>query len=289
MPLIQEYNKLYEQNSNIKKIYVNGNRVWPAKKTDPKTIPLYVENITNANETLTITKVGSPSTVTFEYSTDLSQWSTLGSTDTTITHTLASGEKIYLRSSDYPYSNSNNNYTKITGVSKVGGNLLSLGYGSDFIGKTTLKSTSYYGYCGLFQTNTNLIDASELLLIPTTIYGHCYRQMFMDCSSLIHAPELPATTIATYCYQRMFSRCTSLETAPVLPATQHQSFCYQRMFQDSTKVKNVTCYLTSRGLNATQYWLSGASSTGTFTKKAGTTFWSRDTNGIPYNWTVEEA
>lgn len=31
MPLLQDYNKLFEQNSNIRRIIVNGNSVWPSK------------------------------------------------------------------------------------------------------------------------------------------------------------------------------------------------------------------------------------------------------------------
>ena len=59
MPLIQDYNKLFEHTDNIKKVILNGNVVWPTEKpaSGPDyTEPFYVENITNENETLSIVK-----------------------------------------------------------------------------------------------------------------------------------------------------------------------------------------------------------------------------------------
>ena len=37
-----------------------------------------------------------------------------------------------------------------------------------------------------------------------TLTGYCYYSMFMDCTSLTTAPELPATTLADYCYNGTF-------------------------------------------------------------------------------------
>ena len=58
----------------------------------------------------------------------------------------------------------------------------------------------------------------------------CFGNMFNDCLSLTHAPELPATTLANSCYSGMFAGCRKLTHAPTLPATTLMSSCYHGMF-----------------------------------------------------------
>ena len=321
MALLQDYNKLFEYTDNIKKIYLNNSVVWPTgiSSTPPGpdyTEPFYVENISNENETLNIVKNSySAPTLTIEYSTDRTTWQTLGTTSTTaLTITLAPGDKVYLRCSTnawWEMWNSNS----ILGISKVGGNIMSLLYGSNFTGQErSFPSNSSYNFGEIFNDYI-LISASELLLPATTLANGCYRYMFDGCTSLTTAPALPATTLASYCYSSMFWGCTSLTTAPALPATTlavgcysgmfgfcpalttapalpattlAQS-CYSSMFHGCTSLSNVTCHATS-GIDtnySTLYWLKNVSSTGTFTKAAGVT-WPTGENGIPEGWTVVE-
>ena len=83
-------------------------------------------------------------------------------------------------------------------------------------------------FLGLFIDCTSLISAPDL---PATTLNHgCYSNMFRGCTSLISAPELPATTLWGFCYSRMFYGCTSLTTAPKLPATSLLAACCQYMF-----------------------------------------------------------
>jgi hypothetical protein len=168
MPLIQDYNKLFEHTDDIKKVILNGNIVWPAAKpaSGPDyTEPFYVENITNENETLRIVKDDSSApTRTIEYSTDKATWNTLGTTSTDVTRTLAPGDKVYLRCNTNTWGN-DYDYNKILGISKVGGNIMSLLYGSNFTGQETdFPNGSTYNFTSLFYNNTNIVDASKLLL-----------------------------------------------------------------------------------------------------------------------------
>ena len=266
MALIQEYNKLYEQNSNIKKIYVNGNRVWPVKIKD-YTEPFYVENTSNNAETLNIVKYYKDApTLEIEYSTDKTTWQTFGTTSTTaLTMTLQPSGKIYLRCNTDKWASSSSFYfNMITGISKVGGNIMSLLYGSNFTGqeRNFPDATSTYVLCKMFNGNTNLVDASDLLLPATILTSRCYYYMFSGCTSLTTAPALPATTLAQDCYYYMFYNCRMLNKVKCL-ATDISAF------------------------NATKYWLSNVSATGTFTKKTGVT-WPSGASGIPSGWTVEE-
>ena len=88
----------------------------------------------------------------------------------------------------------------------------------------------------LFENNTYLTDASELILPWDALADDCYYSMFKGCTNLVNAPELPATTLAFSCYASMFNNCTSLTSAPALPATTLAGNCYQYMFENCTNI-----------------------------------------------------
>ena len=119
-----------------------------------------------------------------------------------------------------------------SGHINVYGNIMSLLYGDDFIGKTTMSDFRLE----LVFTGSNIIDAGNLILPATTLAQYCYASMFKGCTSLTQAPVLPATTLASYCYYHMFEGCTSLTQAPVLPATTLASYCYYSMFNGCTSL-----------------------------------------------------
>ena len=120
-------------------------------------------------------------------------------------------------------------FTNGTTTFDVKGNVMSLLFGDDFKGKTSLVGKDYV-FRSLFSGNTKVISAMNLSLPATTLAKYCYSSMFNGCSSLESAPELPATTLARSCYSSMFDGCTSLATAPELPATELAEACYSNMF-----------------------------------------------------------
>ena len=71
----------------------------------------------------------------------------------------------------------------------------------------------------LFNGNTGITDASDLILPSTTLAADCYYQMFDNCTALTAAPALPATTLAAGCYSSMFSGCIALTTINTIAAT----------------------------------------------------------------------
>ena len=181
------------------------------------------------------------------------------------------------------------NYIKLTANKShsVEGNIMSLTYGDDFEGKTTIENT--YQYYRLFFGDTTLTDASGLLLPATTLAKGCYVYMFRECTALTAAPELPATTLAEECYDCMFALCSSLVTAPVLLATTLAYWCYNAMFAYCTKLNYIKCLATSiSGKDNTEDWVLGITiTTGTFVKKRGIN-WPEGKDGIPTGWRVEE-
>ena len=120
---------------------------------------------------------------------------------------------------------------------EVYGNIMSLLFGDDFVGKTSLEG---YDKCfkGMFIFDSTLVSAMRLILPATTLANNCYGSMFAGCMDLVNAPELPATTLANDCYQIMFGRCSSLVNAPELPATTLATNCYREMFVSCSSLVN---------------------------------------------------
>ena len=83
------------------------------------------------------------------------------------------------------------------------------------------------------------IDPTDPLILPAITATNCYMDMFMGCSSLTSAPNLPATVLADKCYCRMFHSCFSLTSIPSFPSVVTMAgtstcrrYCYQ-MFQSA--------------------------------------------------------
>ena len=156
------------------------------------------------------------------------------STSGTVLATLNNGDKLLIKGNNTAYGaviNSviTNNYFTATQNFDVEGNIMSLLYGDNFIGETSLSGKEY-AFVRLFYHNNYLVNAQNLKLPATTLAHGCYDYMFGGCSSLTTAPVLPATTLVGYCYSYMFFNCTSLTTAPILPATTLAYYCYESMF-----------------------------------------------------------
>ena len=182
----------------------------------------YVTFSANAEQTFQMSKAVS----TLEYSVGDGDWAELDTIQVTF-----GGEHGNLR---------------LRGKSSVGTNGAQISFGNttkvacsgdirtliDFENYETITSSGKFN--SLFMYCSQLISAPELP--ATTLASSCYRQMFSGCSSLAQAPELPATTLADYCYQSMFSNCSSLTKAPELPANIMKLSCYEAMFRYCTSL-----------------------------------------------------
>ena len=208
-----------------------------------------------ANDTISLNKYGTPSTISLEYSVDKKTWTEYtwnGNVGASIT--LANvGDSVYFRGNNDTFSTSYDNYYnfQFSALTRASGNIMSL-LDKQFRKKevteycfnvlfynctslttapelpaTTIRESSYY----------NMFSGSGIVVAPelpaTTLGGACYRRMFYGCTSLTEAPELPATTLVNWCYYEMFNGCTSLTTAPELPATTLAESCYYNMFGGS--------------------------------------------------------
>ena len=98
--------------------------------------------------------------------------------------------------------------------------------------------THYANFCYLFMGCSKLTSAPELP--AETLANYCYVRMFEGCTNLTTAPKLPAETLAEECYMGMFMNCSNLTSAPELPAETLADNCYHEMFYGCKKLSTVT-------------------------------------------------
>ena len=224
----------------ISEIYVGSNKVYSAAPVDYSTEYFYVENLTNSDNTLTISKsYSSAPTITVYYSTDKTNWTSV-STMSSTTVNIPSGSKVFLKSSDGKWASNTAywNYVACSNDFAVGGNIMSLISGDNFIGSTLTNSNAL---ANLFNGRTSLKNIDNLVLGSTSLTSYCYYRMFNGCTSLTSVPSnlLPATSLATNCYQEMFKGCTGITNVPDLPSTALTTYCYADMFNGCTSLTSV--------------------------------------------------
>lgn len=160
------------------------------------------------------------------------------------------GDVVYVRASSQGNTSlsdqstqQNTNQLKCSGAWSVSGDircLLDQNRGSN-------PPLNQYGFSWLFS-NSDIIDASNLILPYTAMKKSAYDSMFAYCRKLVSGPrELPATTLSESCYNCMFEKCQSLVSGPrELPATVMSTFCYRQMFDGCSSLVDVPEILPSR-------------------------------------------
>lgn len=213
-----------------------------------------------------------------DYRINGGSWSTItGSSNCWIS--VLSGDTVEFRGNNSTYNCSNGGFGYIydwsspqkspTAAFNVYGNIMSLCYGDNFIGQTTLPANSIF---------------YQLFGCPS--WSSVYNTALTSAENLV----LPATTLTEYCYQYMFCHCSSLTTAPELPATTLVNACYSWMFVDCSSLNYIKCLATDLSIGgSTSYWVDGVAASGTFVKDASMTGWTTGDDGIPTGWTVQNA
>lgn len=182
-------------------------------------LPLYIEAI----EDLTV----SFSENAIQYSLDNITWVDLPIG--TETPTISSGNKIYFRADNPTIKNDIGIGTfTINGQCNVGGNIMSMLYGSNFLNDNTMKS---YAFCSLFRNASGILTSDKLILPSNELATYCYKNMFRACHNMTTMPQLPALCLNSYCYDSMFYDCSSLTFASELPARSVYTGSYRYMFR----------------------------------------------------------
>ena len=229
-----------------------------------------------------------------------STWVTTSNTNDEITITtpsVSAGDKVLWKgigraTSKASMSSSNASTFGSTCKFSVSGNIMSMIYGDNFRGRTTLPST--YTFQALFLDNINykyyLTSAENLKLPATTMTEGCYFLLFQKCQNMTKAPQLPATTLAKWCYAQMFQDCNKLIESPKLPAKTLAQGCYMVMFSNCKALKKIEMLATDISAGSClNNWVNGVASSGTFIKATSMTSLPSGANGIPSGWTVQNA
>ena len=248
--------------SQVKAVYFGSEQVWGGE--DPGTISDWLcFTAEETNSTVKLNKVGSPTEIYLETSTDGSTWKDYTWAENTgDTLTLANvDDKVYMRAKteNQTIGSSDSDCYRfvMTGKIAASGNIQTLlkadgsrtdapaycyyaifnGCRSLTTAPVILPATTLANDCyrAMFQGCKSLTTAPAILPATTLAIG-CYRNMFSGCSSLTQAPALPATTLAEHCYTNMLQNCTSLTQAPELPATTLATYCYNAMFLSCTSL-----------------------------------------------------
>ena len=173
------------------------------------------------------------------YKINNGSWTTLAAN--TNTPTVYAGDRIMWKAVRAQREADGHGTFSSTGRFTAEGNIMSIIYGDDFSGQTSVRHN--WAFYNLFRNCIKLTNINNLSIPATTLEEECYYGMFAGCTSLTTIPSglLPATSLAEECYQDMFAGCTSLTTIPsgLLPATTMSSYCYVNMFADCTSLTTI--------------------------------------------------
>lgn len=279
---------------------------YPAE-IDNSLVPLYFEALEDMTVSFSVNAI--------QYSLDNDSWNDLPVG--TATPLITSGSKIYFKASGLSAASGKGIGTfSSTGIFNVGGNIMSLKYGDEFLDKE--PAVSDYQFQALFSKNTRLVSAHRLVLPAMTMNKNSYSRMFDGCTLLTTAPELPATTLSDYCYASMFSGCSSLIYAPSnLPATIILNGSYSEMFRgcksmeiapdilattisgsfytnanifyECSKLRYIKAMILTNPSRYFVNWVYKVASEGVFVKNVAATWNVVGDSGVPTGWTIEYA
>ena len=270
----------------VSRLFINGREVAIGSTASSDALCFTAKQ---SYSTIQLTKVGSPSDINLQTSTNGSSWTPYNIGD--VITVPNEGGKVYFAAvvSNYTIASSPSDFYKFvtTGEFEASGNVNSLLEEDPNIARTMSLEGKQFCYVCLFS-GAALTTAPELP--ATTLAYGCYAMMFKDCSLLTQAPVLPAEYLADFCYYYMFENCTSLTEAPELPAYQLIESCYAYMFQGCTSLNYVSVGFDNWvPTNATDTWLPD--NTGTFECPQAlidnTT--DRTSNTVPANWSMVAA
>ena len=140
-------------------------------------------------------------------------------------------------------------------------------HGDDTVPFVVSANTFWNLFSGCTWANFGTPTSEKHIVLPVPTNGmtkHLYSHLFHGCTSLTHAPILPATTLVLNCYRGMFRDCRNLSYIKCL----------------ATDISSSDC---------TYAWVANVANTGTFVKNNHMIGWPRDFHGIPNGWAVMNA
>lgn len=208
---------------------------WVSQDIDDDSYNYLTFTITGAGD-INWKKSANATTRSIQYSKNGGTWTTLTPDSVGVKiYSLVPGDVVRFRGSNATYQS--NSFGDTTAQFTVKGNIMSLIYSDDFVGKDSFQSGTTNNFAGLFSGVTGLTSVESLVLPATGLTQSCYASMFRDCVNLTKPIiELPATIIEEYSYRNMFRGCSSITTAPEICGTSLTNGCYTAMFEDCSSL-----------------------------------------------------
>lgn len=158
----------------------------------------YVQDISGQSNVLRVTSAQNAPSFTIEISTNGLTWATLGTLSgyTVLESVVPANGKVYMRANTQTwgqiYITCDYNYN-------VGGDILSLLYGSNYDETQTSFPSQSTTFGFLFSNSTTLVSAEDLVLAQKVLTPNAYEGMFNSCSSLSSITCLATDVTATDC------------------------------------------------------------------------------------------
>ena len=270
--LVENSKMIYKGSDELARVYRGDhNIVWEPEEIDYSSQYLTFE-VVSSGEPGEFVFLPASSSKNIQFSKNDGPWIDYSSS-TSADRNVVYKDRIRVKGNNSSYTSrspANYSWMKIIGTNyRMFGNTMSLVWGDDFIGKTTLlndmdeswdpmgcfsflfrgegqtpasstcisiehvvlpaESVPMNGYYGMFA-GMNLIKKAPVIQATTIGTSGC-GYMFGLCSSLKTACELPAEDIGAGAYMSMFSTCNALEKAPtILPCIYPLNSAYRWMF-----------------------------------------------------------
>lgn len=197
---------------------------------------------------------------------------------------LRKGQKAYIyRVGDLSYTNFN-----ISGRYNVGGSILSLTYGLDYLKYNSINEIDTPIFSGAKQ----MVSAKELVLCENT--GHGFQNLFSGQTMLEDPPKLKdVITSSNRRISGMFKGCTSLMKAPTIPSFttgvgDSRYNTVKELFYGCSNLNYIKAMFiqpfTNDSYSYTKNWVNGVAEKGTFIANVNRTDFTRGVYGIPEGW-----
>lgn len=231
---------------------------------------------------VTLTKTGSPTEVTLEYSTDCgTTWTTWVENNNVRTLTLAAGQTMFVR---------NTSETQ-TGFSIAPGNYYNFSFNNPVYANGDIRSLmckipalaviSVYCLYNIMSNNPELLSIPKIANTDILGYGMAYS--FWNCNGLTKVIIFKNTNFTLNSCIHMFNGCTSLTEAEIYVENNLTPSSLANLFINCTSLNKVILH-AENSFTSTN-WLKDVSATGDFYCPSTLTIPTDSASGIPTGWT----
>ena len=255
---------IYIDNKEVSNVKINDDKIW--QKFDDY---LSFTDVSGSANTLSLTKTGTPPSVSLEYSTDKNTWTTWEETEGVRSVEIPANGTVYLKGDNVNgFAVDSSNYFKFSSTGNVNadGDMMSIinkngsntvpayAFCNLFNSMNTLKkapainATTYGSYCcrTTFNGCRNLTDISNFKIVNPSFSDNSAYQFFgtfLGCWGLTTVDVFNGSTVvcsAESTYNQMFAYCQAMITPPEFTISNTSQGAFIGMFQNCTSLTQIS-------------------------------------------------